>query len=107
MQKKDGKISQATTLLRDLHWEAQNKKWNAFFMSLDFKKAYDSIDHQWLFATLEKMNFPNNFINVIKSLCREAYSEILVNGFKTPPVSFNKGVRQGDPLSSVSSLQNL
>ena len=33
-----GQISAATTLLRDLYWEAKNNEWEGYFISLDFQK---------------------------------------------------------------------
>ena len=50
---KPGKqISSATTLLRDLWWDVCNSRTNAYFIFLDFRKAFDSIDQHWLFRVL-------------------------------------------------------
>ena len=43
------------------------------------------------------MNFPTNFIQIIKSLNNNVHVKVLVNGFQTKNIQ--KGVRQGDPLS--------
>ena len=44
---KPGKqISSATTLLRDLWWDVCNSETDAYFISLDFQKAFDSIDQR-------------------------------------------------------------
>ena len=45
------------------------------------------------------MNFPTNFIQIIKSLNNNAHVKILVNGFQTKTIQIQKGVRQGDQLS--------
>ena len=86
-------------LLRDLWWDASDSKIDAYFVSLDFKKAFDSIDQRWLSRVLHKMNFPTKFIRTINSLNKDANVRVLVNGFRTGQVPINKGVRQGDPLS--------
>ena len=52
-------------LLRDLWWDASDSKIDAYFVSLDFKKAFDSIDQRWLSRVLQKMNFPTKFIRTI------------------------------------------
>ena len=97
---KPGKqISSATTLLRDLWWDVCNSKTDAYFISLDFQKAFDSIDQRWLFRVLQKMNFPAQFIKIIQSLNTDANIKVLVNGFQTQNIPIQKGVRQGDPLS--------
>ena len=45
------------------------------------------------------MNFPTNFIQIIKSLNNNVHVKVLVNGFQTKYIQIQKGVRQGDPLS--------
>ena len=86
-------------LLRDLWWDAFVSKIDAYFVSLDFKKTFDSIDQHWLSQVLHKMIFPTKFIRTINSLNKDANVRVLVNGFQTKQVSINKSVRQGDPLS--------
>ena len=88
-----------TTLLQDLWWDVCNSESDAYFISLDFQKAFDSVDQQWLLRVLQKMNFPTNFIQIIKSLNKNAHVKVLVNGFQTKNIQIQKGVRQGDPLS--------
>ena len=97
---KPGKqIFSIANLLRDLWWDASDSKIDASFVSLDFKKAFDSIDQHWLSRVLHKMNFPAKFIRTMSSLNRDAKVRVLVNGFRTGQVPIDKGVRQGDPLS--------
>ena len=92
-------IFSIANLLRDLWWDAFVSKLDAYFVSLDFKKAFDSIDQHWLSRVLHKMNFPTKFIRTINSLNKDANVRVLVNGFQTKQVPINKSVRQGDPLS--------
>ena len=92
-------IFSVANLLRDLWWDASNSQIDAYFISLDFKKAFDSIDQHWLSRVLQKMNFPAKFIRTINSLNKDAKINVLVNGFQTKKVPVNKGVWQGDPLS--------
>ena len=89
----------ATTLLRDLlsKCRANNQPYN--FLAIDFKKAFDSVDHKWLYRVLAKMDFPPHFSNAVKSINADATSKVLVNGFTTQKICLHKGVRQGDPLS--------
>ena len=96
---KPGKqIFSIANLLRDLWLGASDSKIDAYFVSLDFKKAFNSVDH-WLSRVLQKMNFPAKFIRTINSLNKDANVRVLVNEFRTKQVSINKGVRQGEPLS--------
>ena len=77
---KPGKqIFSIANLLRDLWWDASDSKIDAYFVSLDFKKAFDSIDQHWLSRVLHKMNFPTKFIRTINSLNKDANVRVLVN----------------------------
>ena len=97
---KPGKqISSVTTLLRDLWWDVCNSESDAYFISLDFQKAFDSVDQQWLLRVLQKINFPTNFIQIINWLNNNVHVKVLVYGFQTKTIQIQKGVRQGDPLS--------
>ena len=96
---KPGKqIFSIANLLRDLWWDASDSKVDAYFVSLDFKKAFDSLDQHWLSRVLQKMNFLTKFICTLNSLNRDANVRVLVNGFRNGQVPMNKGVRHGDPL---------
>ena len=75
-------IFSIANLLRDLWWDASDSKLDAYFVSLDFKKAFDSIDQHWLSRVLHKMNFPAKFIRTINSLNKDANVRVLVNGFR-------------------------
>ena len=97
--KSDKQIFSIANLLRDLWWDASDSKIDAYFVSLDFKKAFDSIDQHWLSRVLQKMNFLAKFICTINSLNGDANVHVLVNGFRTKQIPIIKGVRQGDPLS--------
>ena len=99
-----GSIFQAATLLRDLHQHASAKKIDAFFIALDFHKAFDSVNHNFLQQTLRRMALPTHFCKIVTSLHRNATSQVLVNGFLRQPVKLNRGVRQGDPLSMLLFL---
>ena len=71
-------ITDATTLLRDLHDYVASRNLNAFFISLDFEKAFDSVNHEWLYTVLKKINFPNSFLKIVESLYTNATSKILL-----------------------------
>ena len=92
-------IFSKANLLRKLWWDAFDSKIDAYYVSLDFKKVFDSIDQHWLSRVIQKMNFPTSFIRTINSLNKDANVRVLVNEFRTKQVPINKGVRQGDPLS--------
>lgn len=76
-----------------------SKKFKGILMSLDLEKAFDRVDHNFLWAVLTKFNFPTGFITCLKRLYKNATSQILFNGFLTPAIRILSSVRQGCPLS--------
>ena len=65
----------------------------------DFEKAFDSINHDYLFKSLKHFNFSEDFIKWIKLFYSNARSCVTNNGFLSPFFSIQRGVRQGCPLS--------
>jgi len=74
-------------------------------MCLDQEKAYDRIDLNYLWKTLETFGFPAQLITRIKNLYKYASTAIRINGFVSELFDVRRGVRQGDPMSCL--LYNL
>ena len=68
---------------------------------LDFKQAFDCINHEFLFETLKMFNFKDSFIHWIRVLYNNAKGKIINNGWISEPFSIKRGVRQGCPLSAL------
>ena len=65
----------------------------------DFEKAFDSIDHNFIFKVLNYFNFGDSFINWIKLFYNDAQSCVINNGHMSDFFKIKRGVRQGCPLS--------
>ena len=77
-------------------------KGRAFFdaiRTIDFEKAFDTLDFNFLIRALHKFNFSPSFIQWIRTLYKNISSCVMNNGFTTGPFTLSRGVRQGDPLS--------
>lgn len=70
-------------------------------LSLDNEKAYDRVEHDYLWKVLETFGVPGDFIDSVKSIYKGARSRIWVNGFRGGTFPLKRGVRQGDPLSCL------
>jgi exonuclease III len=68
-------------------------------ISLDAKKAFDSVNHQYIEETLRIYGFGEGFIGVFKLLYSNITARILVNGFLSESINIERGVKQGDALS--------
>ena len=59
----------------------KNTKNNSMIVCLDQEKAYDRIDPQYLWKSLEAFSFPDPFIRRMKDLYRNPATAICINGF--------------------------
>jgi hypothetical protein len=88
-----------TTNLAIEYCEMMDK--NGCIVALDQEKAYDKIDHDYLWEILEHYNFPEEFTKRIKELYKNAEKAIIVNGIVTKRYKVERGVHQGDPMSCL------
>ena len=65
----------------------------------DFEKAFDSINHEYMFKCLRHFNFKNDLVNWVKLLYKNAKSCVTNNGHHSDFFHIWRGVRQGCPLS--------
>ena len=75
------------------------KSIDAVLISLDAKKAFDSVDHRYIEDTLRAYGFGLGFINIFKVLYKDISARILINGFQSESIKIERGVKQGDALS--------
>ena len=65
---------------------------------MDIEKAFDSLDHDFLVAVLNKFGFGSNFISWIELLLNSQQSCVINGGNTTPYFNLEESARQGDPL---------
>ncbi|GAU46155.1 hypothetical protein TSUD_401590 [Trifolium subterraneum] len=79
--------------------DAKSNKKDLLLFKVDFEKAYDSVDWDYLSDVMTKMNFPSVWRGWIMECVTSASASVLVNGCPTDEFHFERGLRQGDPLS--------
>jgi hypothetical protein len=79
---------------------AEYSKHDLLFLKLDFSKAYDMVNWDFLFATMEKIGFPAEFTSMIKILFLDAVAYVKVNGTLSSSFNIGRLVRQGCPIAS-------
>ena len=67
---------------------------------MEFEKAFDRIEHPYLFNSLEQFDFREKFINFVKTIYNSRPSYKINNGFLTKPFPMSCGIFQGYPISS-------
>ena len=66
---------------------------------IDFRKAFDSLERNFLQRCLESFNFGPNFIRWLMNFHKNIQSCVINNGITSNYFTIERGVRQGDPLS--------
>ncbi len=92
-------VTDNTFLLDKIIQLAEKTEENLFILSLDAKKAFDSIDHEYMYKTLKSFGFGDEFIFTIRTIYKDLTASVLVNGYKTQILQLLRGVKQGDALS--------
>ena len=86
-------------LMRDVIDLSNIKKWDLGILSIDQRKAFDVVDHEYLFKTLEAFGIGKCFVSWVKLLYSGASVVLKVGGGLSSPVRAYRGIRQGCPLS--------
>ncbi|GMI72472.1 hypothetical protein HRI_000916500 [Hibiscus trionum] len=68
---------------------------------IDFQKAYDSVNWDFLMRTMSKCGFNSKWCNWISRCISSASISVLVNGAPTDAFSISRGLRQGCSLSPL------
>ena len=68
-------------------------------IAVDFHKAFDSLEHKFLYAVLEKFNLGPIFCKWVSLFYTNIFSCVINNGTTSTYFTVDRGVRQGDPLS--------
>ena len=97
---KDRHIGESVRLINDVLEFTDHEKIEAILFSVDFEKAFDSIDHFFLFSALKCFGFGDEFIQWVRTLVNNAESCVMNNGHSTGYFLLERGATQGDPLSA-------
>ena len=75
------------------------KKKGFLGIKLDFQKAYDRMEWNFLMVVLKAFGLSYSFVNLIHQCLSSVEFTLLLNGGLGPSFSPSRGLRQGDPLS--------
>jgi len=74
---------------------------NYFILSLDVKKAFDTVAHDFLKETIRKFGLPAWFSNLVEGLLHKAKVTPFLGNRVDIWISLERGVKQGCPLSPI------
>jgi len=94
-------IMNGVMALHEILHETMKKKEVGVVLKLDFEKAYDKVNWNFLFDCLKLWDFCDTWINWIKDVVTGGTVCVKLNNVEGPYFVSHKGVRQGDPLSPI------
>lgn len=76
----------------------QSQKTKVILLKLDFSKAYDWLNWDYLLAILKAFGFGDDWVHWIRSLISTPFFSILINDSPSATLRPSRGIRQGDPI---------
>ena len=93
-------ISESGRLIADIIGNTDVLNKEGFLVTMDIKKAFDSVDHTFAISVLKKFGFGNNFVSWTETLISKQESCAINGGNTTKYFHLERGARQGDPISA-------
>ena len=88
-------------MIRDLIEIGNKEDEQAAFIFLDQEKAFDRVNHDFLYKTMKAFGIGNVFIDWVTKIYSNATSLLSINGYFSERIPLKRGVRQGCPLSAL------
>ena len=85
--------------LMDLLYMVEKEDMEAMLISVDFYKAFDSIEFSAVEGALKFFNFGERFVKMIIILYKNFQTKIMHNGYFSPYITPTRGVHQGCAVS--------
>ena len=84
-------MGESVRLIDDLLKFAEEQNLDGILFAADIEKAFDSVDHNFIFASLKRFGFGDNFIQWIRTIFENSGSCIMNNGTSTGYVKLERG----------------
>ena len=91
-------IGESGRLIDDVFKVCDIKKISGYLLTVDFEKAFDSLNYKFIIAVLKKYGFGEDFFDWIKMLLRDQESCIINRDHTTTYFRLECDARQGDPI---------
>ena len=75
------------------------KKESALILLINFKKAFDSISHTFIYNSLKTLGLGREIICWVRTFLTNRNTKILLGGHLTDSIPLEQGVPQGDIIS--------
>ena len=96
-----GSIFFSSHTIRDILFYCKKENVDLILLALDYSKAFDSVDFQFIHRTFQLFNFGEKFRHWIEIIYNGGKSCITNNGHISECFDINRSTRQGDPISPL------
>lgn len=73
-------------------------------LQVDYEKAFDTVEHEFVFQAMKAMGFGQYLISLVKLVYHGCLSYANVNGHLSDTIYIGRGLHQGSPLSPILFL---
>ena len=87
-------------IINMIHTSKSTKR-SSLIIAVDFRKAFDSLNHSFIDTCLDALNFGPSFRSWVKLFFNDRATYLLMNGFMEDKINLQQGVPQGDILSPL------
>jgi hypothetical protein len=94
-------IGQSARTILDVFEYCQKFNKEGIILCLDFEKAFDTLEWNFIFKVLKKYNFGPFFINCMKMIYKNPSIYFKNNGWLSRKINPSRGIRQGCPISAL------
>ena len=102
-----GNIFYSAHTIRDILFYCKKENLDLILLALDYTKAFDSVDFEFIHKTFRLFNFGENFRKWVKLIFNEGKSCITNNGRISEKFEIHRSTRQGDPISPLIFILGL
>ncbi|KAK3188760.1 hypothetical protein Dsin_028321 [Dipteronia sinensis] len=96
---RDSQILDNFVIAEEVIHEWRKDREGGLMVKLDFEKAYNSVDHNFLDTMMEGMGFGVRWRHWMRACVTSPTLLVLVNRSPTKQFGIERGLRQGDPIS--------
>ena len=96
-----GNIFYSAHTIRDILFYCKKENLDLILLALDYSKAFDSVNFEFIHKTFELFNFGENFRKWIRIIFNGGKSCITNNGNISETFDIKRSTRQGDPISPL------
>ena len=94
-------IGNSIRIIKDIYEWSENFDKDGAIICCDFEKAFDSLEWNFMYSVLKKINFGENFLKWVNIFYADPTLVIKNNGWLSTTVKIKRGIRQGCPISAL------